>query len=317
MSGYWPEVAVQATQDSVAAIERWLFAAGAISVTYKDQADQPILEPEPGEVCLWDAIILVGLFAQNQATDDLHSALLLAAAVQDLDPPAYQVHQLTDTPWERSWMSNFAPMQFGPRLWIVPSHFAPVDSQATNILLDPGLAFGTGTHDTTALCLQWLGRTTDATAEPFSGQQVVDYGCGSGVLAIAAAKLGAQLVWAVDIDEQALVATRQNADSNGVLDSIIVGKPDILPDLLRCDVLLANILCKPLIALADDFAKFVRPGGCLVLSGILEEQIEALRLRYNMDFELEPPLVQQGWVLMRATRRPEFSNGISPFSNPD
>ncbi len=297
----WPEVAVQATPATAEQMEAWLFAAGALSVTYLDESGEPILEPAPGEIRLWDQITLTGLFMQGRSAEELHTALQLAAAGENLDVPGYTLQRLPDEFWERSWMRDFKPMQFGPRLWICPSHCTSIEN-AVNVMLDPGLAFGTGTHPTTALCLQWLGRNTADTEQPMSTLCVLDYGCGSGVLGIAAALLGAREVWAVDIDQQAIDATRRNADANGMSQKMTVGNPLIVKHLLA-DVILANILYQPLLALADLFAAAVRPGGNLVLSGLLQDQIEPLCLRYNACFIFEPTITQQGWALLSATRR--------------
>jgi len=303
----WPEVAVVATPSNAAALEEWLFAAGALSVTYRDEHDgtensQPVLEPAPGEVRLWQHITLVGLFAQNQSVDSMHAALQQAAAEQALELPNFTLERLADAAWERVWMRDFVPMQFGPKLWICPSHCAPVDAAAVNILLDPGLAFGTGTHATTAQCLRWLGEQTAASGPPLSQQQVIDFGCGSGVLAIAAARLGAEAVYAVDIDPQALIATEHNAAANGVAAQITVGEPGLV-DNLQADVVLANILYQPLMTLAETFAACVRPRGRLIMSGVLDAQAASLSMRYNPAFSFEPTVTQDGWALLAATRR--------------
>lgn len=298
----WPEVAIATTPETVEQLEQWLFAAGAVSVTYQDKNDQPILEPEPGEMRLWDNITLVGLFAQARSTDELSIALHLAASQLGIDLPAYKLRILADAVWERAWMDDYHPMQFGPRLWVCPSHREPPDANATIIHLDPGLAFGTGTHDTTAQCLNWLGKDTHHTQTPFQDAIVVDYGCGSGVLAIAAAKLGAKAVYAVDIDEQALLATRQNAVDNAVSERLLISKPDSL-QINNADVIVANILFEPLTTLADRFAGMIRSGGTLLMSGILEEQVDELGIRYNSWFDLEPATASNGWALMTATRR--------------
>lgn len=301
--GDWPEIAVVATPDTVELLEEWLFAAGAVSVTYQDKSDQPILEPAPGEMRLWDDIILVGLFAQAQNKDELIVSLHLAASSLGLSVPSYELRVLADAVWERAWMDDYHPMQFGPRLWVCPSHREPPDAEAINIKLDPGLAFGTGTHSTTALCLTWLGKDTQTKDKPFQDAIIVDYGCGSGVLAIAAAKLGAKAVYAVDIDEQALTATRQNADDNGVGAQLLISQPDAL-QISNADVIVANILFEPLTTLSDRFASMLRAGGTLLMSGILEEQVEELGLRYNTWFDLEPTTAINGWALITATRRP-------------
>jgi len=301
--GDWPEVAVVATPETATELEDWLFLAGAVSVTFQDKNDQPILEPAPGEMRLWDDISLIGLFAQAQDPDSLISSLHLAAHGSGLAIPDYELRVLPDAVWERAWMQDYQPMQFGPKLWVCPTHIAPPDASAVNIRLDPGLAFGTGTHATTAQCLGRLGRDTGTQPQPFIGKIVVDFGCGSGVLAITAAKLGAKMVYAVDIDEQAILATRQNADENEVLDKVTISQPDALV-LDNADVIVANILFEPLTTLSERFASMLRTGGMLMMSGILAEQVDELDISYNKWFEFEPATVRNGWALMVAARRP-------------
>lgn len=303
-SGDWPEVAVSATPDTVDELEAWLFNAGAVSVTYQDKNDQPILEPAPGEMRLWDNITLVGLFAQTQDTDSLISALHLSAQANGLPIPQYDIRVLADAVWERAWMQDYQPMQFGAKFWVCPSHKEPPDADAVIVKLDPGLAFGTGTHPTTAQCLSWLGRDTQTNRTPLDGAVVVDFGCGSGVLAIAAAKLGAKSVYAVDIDEQAIMATRQNAADNGVLDKLLISHPDALA-LSNADVIIANILFEPLTTLTERFADMLCTGGVLLMSGILEDQVVELGMHYNKWFDIEPATASNGWALMRASRRPK------------
>jgi len=303
----WPEVRVAALRTTADTLESWLFAAGALSVTYSDELtdkdlSHAVLEPAPGEVKLWDALELVGLFAQDQAIADIEAALQLAAHGLGLKLPDYRTSLLQDSVWEQSWMADFVPMQFGARFWICPSHSDAIDADAINLKLDPGLAFGTGTHATTALCLNWLAQNTGQTLTPFKGLSVIDYGCGSGVLAIAAALLGAEQVLAVDIDEQAIDATRRNAAANGVAQRIHVGNPSLANG--ECvDLLLANILFQPLLQLADSFSASVRTGGALILSGLLKAQVEPLRLRYNEAFDFQPGRSHEGWALMAAIRR--------------
>ncbi len=301
--GDWPEVAVTATPVTVEQLEQWLFTAGAVSVTFQDKNDQPILEPAPGEMRLWDDIVLVGLFAQAQNRDELITALHLAATSNAIALPEYTLRELTDTVWERVWMEDYHPMQFGPRLWVCPSHRSPPDADAIIVQLDPGLAFGTGTHPTTAQCLNWLGTDTHESDNPLQNSIVVDYGCGSGVLAIAAAKLGAKAVYAVDIDEQALLATRQNAVDNGVSDKLLISTPDML-QLTNASLIMANILFEPLTTLSERFADMLCTGGTLLMSGILEEQVEELGISYNYWFDIEPATAINGWALITATRRP-------------
>ncbi|MEM6986595.1 MAG: 50S ribosomal protein L11 methyltransferase [Pseudomonadota bacterium] len=268
-AGWWQYRLVAAAGDAEA-VEQNLFDSGALSVTLLDAEDQPILEPGPGETPLWDRVALVGLYAGEQSASRLAEQIgqALGRAVE-----ASQLERLADEAWERSWMAHFKPMHFGGSLWIVPSYVDAPDPAAVNVQLDPGLAFGTGTHPTTALCLRHLAET------PPRGLSVVDYGCGSGVLAVAALKLGAARVWATDLDDQALEATRSNAQLNGVLDGLCVTQPSGEPE-WAADLLLANILHGPLVALRDTLVQRVKQGGTVVLSGVLSEQVETLQLAY-------------------------------------
>lgn len=304
----WPEVRVPATPASADELESWLFGSGALSVTIVDavqdeELNHAVLEPRPGEVRLWNTLHLVGLYPQGMAVDDVEIALQVAAKGAGIEPSGHEITLRADEVWERSWMQDFKPMQFGPHFWICPSHSQPVDPDAINLMLDPGLAFGSGTHATTAQCLEWLATRSSTRSEvPLAGCCVIDFGCGSGVLAIAAALLGSEEVWAVDIDEQAHVATLSNAKINGVAERLHVGEQKLLQG-VQADILLANILFQPLMELADVLKDCVRPGGSLVLSGLRTEQIEPLRVRYTDGFEFFPSGQRDGWALMTATRR--------------
>ena len=236
---------------------------GAAAVTFQDAADQPLFEPGVGETPLWNQTLVTGLFSAATDTDEVISRV--SAALAPLSLPPWQCRRLEDENWERAWMENFHPMQFDRRTWICPSWHTPPQPDAVNIMLDPGLAFGTGTHATTALCLEWLDQQLQV------GDIVVDYGCGSGILGIAAAKLGASAIYAVDIDPQALEATRENARRNKVSDLVQTFFPDDFPE-VQADVLVANILANPLIEMAQRIARLLKPGGKLALSGILIEQ---------------------------------------------
>jgi len=303
----WLEVWAGSSKASVAAMERWLFEAGALSVTLSDQIDDEqlahaVLEPAPGEVRLWDEVTIVGLFAQGSVEVQMHEALQQAAETLGVEKPDYRIGRLQDQVWERSWMDTFKPMRFGHRLWICPTQEQPVEPSHVTIKLDPGMAFGTGTHATTAQCLQWLGEQTETELQPLQGKTVIDYGCGSGVLAIAALLLGADHAWAVDIDQQALLATADNAQMNGVTANLTLGLPDIIHD-EKVDIVMANILFQPLMGLADTLAESVVKGGCLVMSGILEVQMQPLRMRYNDTFHFTAGSASDGWALMTAIRR--------------
>lgn len=267
---------------------------GAASVMLQDAADQPLLEPGVGETPLWDQVAVTGLFDATVNTSELIEQLRQQLVPRDL--PAYQLSPLEDRVWEREWMKHFHPLRFGRRTWICPSWQPPPDQDATNIFLDPGLAFGTGTHPTTALCLEWLDQHLQG------GEIVIDYGCGSGILAIGALKLGASTVWAVDNDPQALVATRENARKNGIGDTLKVLSTDD-PLTVDADVLLANILANPLIALAPLFAERVKKGGIAVLSGILAEQQTSVVDAYRSHFELLSSAQNEHWVRLELKRK--------------
>lgn len=285
----WIQFICNTSQDKAEALSDALSECGAVAVTFEDDADQPIYEPEVGETPLWTATRLTALFDAETRSDEVTA--MLANFIDEV--PRFKVEAVEDKDWEREWMSNFQPIQFGERLWICPSWHQPPDPEAVNILLDPGLAFGTGTHATTALCLNWLD-TAD-----LKGKYVIDYGCGSGILAIAAALLGAEKVIAVDTDPQALEATRANAERNGV--EIEAFLPGECPD-LPCDLLLANILAGPLQTLAPRFANLCKPGTSLVLSGILQTQAEAVSDSYQAWFDMDPATQKEDWIRLSGQR---------------
>jgi len=275
-----------------APFEDELLRLGAVSVTLEDAADDPVLEPAPGTTPLWPTVVVKALFEASADTGSISSAL--AGALPGGAAPRFEV--VPDKAWEREWLKDFRPMRFGRRLWVCPGGMPAGDADAIRIELDPGLAFGSGTHPTTALCLEWLdGQVLD-------GATVVDYGCGSGILAIAAARLGASRVRAVDIDPQAVIATVDNAADNGVAALIeVTTDPSLAP--ARADVVLANILAGPLVELAPRFAEAVRPGGRIALSGLLREQADAVTAAYRPCFHIELMLERDGWVLLAGRRR--------------
>lgn len=289
----WLQLILESDPAHAEQLSEALTMIGASAVTLQDSADQPLYEPPPGETPLWSATRVVGLFDADTNTDALIRQLSTALTTTALPP--WRISPLEDKDWEREWMKNFHPMRFGQQLWICPSWQAPPDPQATNILLDPGLAFGTGTHPTTALCLRWL----DEHGADYN--EVIDYGCGSGVLAVAAAKLGAKHVWAVDNDPQALLATRDNAAKNTVAEIIEAVIPESLPR-VQTSLLIANILAQPLLDLADNFAQYVIPGGHIILSGILKHQAEMLVDHYQTWFKMEPLVLQDEWVRLAGKR---------------
>jgi ribosomal protein L11 methyltransferase len=295
----WLQLTFETTPEDAEHFSDLLSKAGASAVTYLDSADQPLYEPPPGETPLWSHTRVMALFDATTNMDEVVAQISTELAPQSL--PDWRVSPLEDKDWEREWMDNFKPMSFGSRLWIVPSWAEPPEAGAVNILLDPGLAFGTGTHPTTSLCLQWLDE--HSSREGMDYPEVVDYGCGSGILAVAAAKLGARQVWAVDNDPQALIATRDNAAKNEVIDSIEAVFPGGLPA-IKTPLLLANILAQPLMDFAERFALLVSPGGHIVLSGILREQVDQVAACYQPWFEMDPPVLQEEWGRLTGRRRP-------------
>ena len=269
---------------------------GACSITLTDAGDRPVLEPAAGETPLWPRVRITGLYAVDTDFDALREDLLRSCNITTL--PAHQVIELADRDWEREWLKDFGPMQFGTRLWICPGDSHIADDDAVIVRLDPGLAFGTGTHATTALCLEWLDSLD------LFDKRMLDYGCGSGVLAIAALRLGSARAVGMDIDPQAVLATRDNATRNRVAERMdIVGSASDVHG--EFDVVVANILAGPLIELADSIAAHVASGCMLALSGILSEQIDEVLSAYRPWIEFDEPVCRQqgGQTWARLTGR--------------
>ncbi|MFV9684154.1 50S ribosomal protein L11 methyltransferase [Pseudomonas sp. NY15367] len=290
----WLQVRLAITPEQAETYEDALLEVGAVSVTFMDAEDQPIFEPDLGTTPLWSHTHLLALFEADTDETALiaHLQLLCGGSL-----PEHHVERIEDQDWERSWMDNFQPMRFGRRLWIVPSWHAAPEPDAVNLLLDPGLAFGTGTHPTTALCLEWLD------GQELQGCNVLDFGCGSGILAIAALLLGAPQAVGTDIDPQALEASRDNASRNGIDPARFpVYLPADLPQ-QPADVVVANILAGPLVSLAPQITALVKGGGRLALSGILAEQAEEVRAAYAGAFDLDPTATKDGWVRISGIKR--------------
>jgi ribosomal protein L11 methyltransferase len=290
----WLQLAATVEESLAERVSDWFSAQGALSVSLDDAGDQPLFEPPPGETPLWNLTKVTGLFEADAEVEGLEAAAILAFGEGLV---SWSSSVLDDQVWERAWMEHFQPMKFGQRLWICPTGFEPPEPSAINILLDPGLAFGTGTHPTTALCLRWLDSLR------WDGQTVLDFGCGSGILAVAALRLGASRAVGVDIDPQALTATYDNALKNGVEDRLQCFAADAAGTLDSFDVVVANILAGPLVDLSQSILSHLRPGGDIALSGILEEQARSVRDAYAPWVDFEADEVIEGWVLLKGRRR--------------
>jgi ribosomal protein L11 methyltransferase len=287
----WLQISVEAERDKVEAITEAFDALGALSVTVLDAGDEPLLEPAPGETPLWSAVRLTALFEESADLSVIEQRL------NDLLPDAATgLHSelLEDRDWSSTWRDSFGAMCFGRRLWVCPVGEQPEDPEAVVVHMDPGMAFGTGTHATTAMCLEWLD------THPPQDMSVIDYGCGSGILAISACLLGANKVTAVDIDQQALQATQENARRNDY--DIGIFQPETLAQ-ESVDLVVANILANPLIELAVDLSSLVHGGGKLVMTGILAEQAEVVMAAYMDWFVFAEPLYGDEWVLLEGLRR--------------
>jgi len=278
----WLQIHITVDQAQVDFTETLLMSLGAVSVTLDDAEDQVLLEPLPGETPLWNKVIVTGIY-QEDDQDPIDVEKLEAFLKEQLPDAPIRHEQLEDQVWERAWMDYYEPIQIAKKFWIVPEWLEAPDSNAVNIKLDPGLAFGTGNHASTFLCLQWLGQTD------LKDKIVIDYGCGSGILGVAALLLGAKKVYATDIDPQAVLATKQNAELNHVLDRLFVGLPEEFNAEFKsqkADVLVANILAAPLMALAPEFATLLKSEGEFALAGVIEEQVADVTGVYSEFFDI-------------------------------
>lgn len=279
----WLQIHITVDQDQVDISESLLMSLGAVSVTLDDAEDQALLEPLPGETPLWNKVVVTGIYQQDEIDTIDVSALTSFLTTQLPTHTAIRHDILEDQVWERSWMDYYEPIQITDHFWIVPEWLTPPNPQAVNLKLDPGLAFGTGNHASTFLCLQWLGKTD------LKGKTVIDYGCGSGILGVAALLLGAEKVYATDIDPQAVLATQQNAELNHVSAGLFVDLPEAFNrqfDTKQADVLIANILASPLIVLAPEFSRLTKPHASFALAGVIEEQLQDVCDAYAPFFEV-------------------------------
>ncbi len=289
----WLQLIIPTNDTDADQLSDALMEQGAVSVTLQDMQDQPMLEPAIGTTPMWSQTRAVGLFDANV---DLAKIIILIERQLRKKIPDWKGEQLEDKDWVRAWMDNFKPMQFGKKLWVVPSNFEPPQPDAANILLDPGLAFGTGTHPTTSMCLEWLD------TNPPTGKDIIDFGCGSGILAIGAILLGAKHAEAIDLDPQALMATIDNAEKNNVSRNIKTYLPDQFEN-KTTPLLLANILASPLIELAPYFAELTETNGQIILSGILAEQAEDVLAAYKTNFDIQIWKQQDDWVCLAGVRK--------------
>ncbi|MCW8831029.1 MAG: 50S ribosomal protein L11 methyltransferase [Gammaproteobacteria bacterium] len=292
----WLQISIHTTQNHAEQAEDTLLQFGACSVTFTDAADQPILEPAPGETPIWQDIIATGLFNETENQQQLLSNIETALAGME---SSISSETLEDQNWTRSWMDHYQAMQFGERLWVCPWHIDPPVPDAVNLRLDPGLAFGTGTHPTTSLCLRWLDQHIK---QPRS---LLDFGCGSGILAIAALLLGLEQADGVDIDPQALEASLANARANQVEDCLHLYDSEQFSakhGQQQYEIVVANILSGPLVELAPTLAAHTLAGGDIVLSGILAEQANSIIDAYTPYFKMDAPLVEGDWVLIHGCR---------------
>ena len=278
----WLQIHITVEKSQVEFTETLLESLGAVSVTLDDAENQDLLEPLPGETPLWNKVIVTGIYAQEDDEQIDVTALETFIRTQ-LPTEPMRSEFMEDQEWERTWMDAYEPIQIGEKYWIVPEWMEAPEADAVNIKLDPGLAFGTGNHASTFLCLQWLGKTD------VKDKIVIDYGCGSGILGVAALLLGAKKVYATDIDPQAVLATQQNADLNGVLNKLYVGLPEEFNKELadqKGDVFVANILAGPLMALAADFSTLIKSEGAFALAGVIEEQVDDVSRVYSEFFDI-------------------------------
>lgn len=278
--------------------EDLLLASGCAAVTFKDGADDPVFEPERGTTPLWQSTVLVGLYDSDSEEQTIVDQVRIGYILEGIkDFPNYRSEILEDSEWEKSWMDHFHPIQFGQRLWVCPSWRDIPDPDAVNLILSPGLAFGTGSHPTTSLCLKWLDSLD------LKGKTLVDYGCGSGILGIAGLLLGAKTMLGCDNDPQAITATRNNAEKNSITqDQYKVYMPDEFTE-VQSDIVVANILAHPLVFLSDRIKACLKPGAYLGLSGLLERQIEEVQAAYKDQIQFNEPIIEDGWVLLSGIKQ--------------
>ena len=285
----WCQISVITDEQSAPKVADFFSDLGAVSVTYMDAEDEPVYEPAIGETKIWSNTSVIALYEMTADPEAIRNQALQQFQSKRLQQ--WTLETVEDQTWERAWMAYYQPMKFADKLWVCPTGQEQHEQHTVCLTLDPGLAFGTGTHPTTALCLEWLA------SHNLDGKTVIDYGCGSGILAIASLLLGAQKAYAVDIDPQAITATQDNAQKNNVNDRIDCSLPEQFnAKHLQADIVLANILAKPLIDMAGHIGSLLAPGGQLVLSGILAEQADSVMAAYNPPIAFNTPEQKEDWV---------------------
>ena len=290
----WHQISVASDKATASDISDFLSELGAVSVTFMNAESKPVYEPDIGETRIWEHTKTIALF-ELDASPDIIKTLLFQQFTKNTVHDWY-AEILQDQTWERAWMEHFQPMQFADRLWVYPSGQEQSRLGTVSLILDPGLAFGSGTHPTTALCLEWLAE------HDVSGKTVIDFGCGSGILAVAAVLLGAKEAHAIDIDPQALTATQDNAQKNKVASKIKTYLPEEFTP-FEADIVLANILAKPLIELSGNISRLVQPQGQLVLSGILKEQANSVTTAYQTQFSMSTAVIQGDWCRLDGLKK--------------
>ncbi len=290
----WHQISVITQENIAPQLADYFSNLGAVSVTYMDAEDEPVYEPAIGETKIWSNTQVIALYELDADPELIKTQVYKQFNNDDLHDWLYEA--IADQEWERAWMEYYKPMKFADRLWVCPTDQEQHESGTVCLTLDPGLAFGTGTHPTTALCLEWLA------SHELSDKLVIDYGCGSGILAVAAVLLGAKVAHAVDIDPQAITATESNALKNKVEDKIKTYLPEQFTP-FQADIVLANILAKPLIDMAEQICALVVSGGSLVLSGILHEQAESVVNAYQHEIIFNPLVQQEDWIRLEGIKR--------------
>jgi len=289
----WQQISVITDEDSAPKLADFFDSLGAVSVTYMDAEDEPVYEPAIGETKIWSNTQVIALYELDAEPELIKSKVCQQFANAPLEQ--WLIEDVEDQAWERAWMEYYHPMKFADKLWVCPTGQEQHEPGTVCLILDPGLAFGTGTHPTTALCLEWLA------SHDLTGKTVIDYGCGSGILAVAAVLLGAKEAHAVDIDPQAITATQDNAIKNNVQNKIRCYLPEQF-SAFEADIVLANILAKPLIEMSTQISSLVAQGGNLVLSGILEEQAESVMSAYQPFISMAEPMQQEDWIRLEGIR---------------